>query len=631
MKNCTRQEKIRLNMGKDGWSNYSPNGELYTFQLSDGPIGLRHHGENGDTEPSIAYPSMQMLSHTWDMGLVERYAEALADDCIDHGVDILLGPGVSIKRLPTCGRNFEYVSEDPLLAGVVGYHYIHALQGRHIGACLKHYCCNNQETERYWISAEVDEQTLREIYLKPFEIACKAEPWTVMSSYNRVNGVQVNEDERLHRILREEFGFDGTVISDWWAVHRPSKAVNAGTNLIMPYDEKTMEKLMSAEDIDDSALEENNRRVIALAEKCEHAKTLRQSKLTILERRQIAQEIEENGIVLLKNNGILPLKDRETVLPIIGNAAEQYYRGGGSSEVKPELPYEKLHESLQKCGATGAHFAWNDETGTLQNCVKEAKTAQAVIVAVGNSHIVEAEEKDRETLRLTKEEEFYIHTLAKENKNVIVVVYAGAPIDMSTWIDEVGAVIWAGYGGDMVNRAVAEIILGEVNPSGKLTETFPLALEDVPAYCTERTAESVYYSEKRAVGYRYFATEKKAVLFPFGYGLSYSEFFYKDLQIEEQEDCFDVIFTIENTSDRDGKEIAQLYIGSPETNYFELKGFTKVNVPMHSNRQAKITVDKSLLQNFDVEENAWKPYEGRYEFRVGKNCMDISLRKERVF
>ncbi len=629
MEILTREEKIKLNIGKDGWSNYSAKGEIYTFCLSDGPIGLRHHGESGDTESAVAYPSMQMLSHTWDMGLVERYAEALADDCIDHGVDILLGPGVNIKRVPTCGRNFEYVSEDPYLAGLVGYHYIRALQERHVGACLKHYCCNNQELERYWISAEIDEQTLREIYLKPFEIACKAEPWAIMSSYNRVNGVQVNEDKRLHRILRDELQFDGTVISDWWAVHRPSKAVNAGTNLIMPYDERIMEKLMSAEDVDDSALEENNRRVIALAEKCEYEKNLRQSKLTVSERRQIAQEVEENGIVLLKNNGILPLRNKEAVLPIMGNAAEQYYRGGGSSEVKSELPYEKLHESLQRYGATGAHFAWNDETGTLRNCVKEAKTAEAVIVAVGNSHIVEAEEKDRETLRLPKEEEFYIHTLAKENENVIVVVYAGAPVEMSSWIEEVSAVVWAGYGGDRVNRAVARVLLGDVNPSGKLAETFPLALEDVPAYCTERTAESVYYREGRGVGYRYFVTEKKPVLFPFGYGLSYSKFAYEDLQIVERENCFDVTFTIENISERDGKETAQLYIGCPETNFFELKGFTKVMVPSHAKRKAKITVEKRLLRNYDTRVNDWKPYKGIYEFRVGKNCLDVSLRKER--
>ena len=628
MGDWTREERIKLNMGKDHWSNYSPLGEICTFTLADGPIGLKPHGKNGEVETAIAYPSMQMLSHTWDMNLVERYAEALADDCIDNEIDILLGPGVNIKRLPTCGRNFEYVSEDPVLAGYVGYHYISSLQKRHVGSCLKHYCCNNQETERYWISAEVDEQSLREIYMKPFEIACKAEPWMVMSSYNRVNGIQVNEDKRLHEILRKDYKFDGTVVSDWWAVHRPSMAVNAGTNLIMPYDERTMEKLLLATDIDESALEENNRRVIALAEKCEKERTLRQRKFSVSERRDIAQEVEENGIVLLKNNGILPLRDKTADIPIMGHPAEHYYRGGGSSEAKPEFPYEKLHESLQKYGAVGAHFAWNEEIGTLRNCVREAKYSPTVILTVGNPHTLEAEEKDRQHIRLSAEEEFYIHTLAKKNKNLIVIIYAGAAIDMSDWIHEVAAVVWAGYGGERVNRAIARILFGEVNPSGKLTETFPLALEDIPAYHSKRTADEVYYSEGRSIGYRYFATEKVPVLFPFGFGLSYSDFRYENLEYVDKGDVIEASFTIENLSEVDGKETAQLYIGQNETNLYELKGFTKVFVPAYSKVNAKITVEKSILINYDSETNGWIPYEGKYELCIGKNCIDFPLKKE---
>lgn len=622
MKSLTREERIKLNMGKDNWSSYSPTEEIASFNMSDGPVGLRHCGEDGKTEPSVAYPSMQMLSHTWDMNLVEKYADALADDCIDKNVDILLGPGVNIKRLPTCGRNFEYVSEDPKLAGDVGYHYISALQNRHVGACLKHYCCNNQEAERYWVSAEVDEKSLREIYLQPFEIACKAKPWTVMSSYNRVNGVQANEDKRLYDILRDELGFDGTIISDWWAVHCPSKAVNAGTNLIMPYDERTMEKLLAATDIDEAALEENNRRVLALVEKCKKERALRQSKYSVSERREIAQEVEENAIVLLKNNGVLPLRDKQAALPIMGQPAENYYFGGGSSQVKLEAPYEKLHESLHKYGLAGAYFAWNEETGTLRNCAKDAKFATAVIVTVGNPHTVEAEEKDRDTIRLSAEEEFYIHTLAKENKNVIVIVYAGAAIDMSSWIDEVGAVVWAGYGGERVNRAVARILLGEVNPSGKLTETFPVKLEDIPAYHSERTADKVYYSEGCSVGYRYFTKENIPVLFPFGFGLSYSDFQYDDLNVIDHDDNLEVCFTIENVSEMDGKEVAQLYIGK------ELKGYTKVFVPARSKVNAKIIVEKDLLKNYDARANCWRKYEGTYELCIGKNCIDFPLKKE---
>lgn len=628
--NLTREQKIKLNMGRDDWSNYDLDGKIYAFNMSDGPMGIRRQTQNNQIEPAIAYPSMQMLSHTWDLELVGKYADALADDCIDHNVDILLGPGVNIKRSPLCGRNFEYVSEDPILAGLVGYYYISGLQRRHIGACLKHYCCNNQEYERYWISAEVDEKTLRELYLMPFEIASKAKPWTVMTSYNRVNGTQVNEDKRLHIILREEFDFDGAVISDWGAVHRPSQALNAGTNLIMPYDEGRYQKLLSATDIDEMALNENAQHVINLADKCKSQRMGRQSKLTIEQRYDIAQEVAEGGIVLLKNNGVLPIRDKSMNLPIMGNAAEHYYRGGGSSEVKPDSSYVKLHEALQKHGAEGAHFAWNEETGTLRNCTLESKTAPAVIVAVGNPHTVESEEFDRQVIRLSSEEEFYINTLTKINSNVIVIIYAGSAIDMSEWIDKVAAVIWAGYGGVRSNDALARILLGEVNPSGKLTETFPLSLEDIPSYHAPRNAESVVYEEKSNIGYRYFASENIPVLFPFGFGLSYSQFDYARLNIVDCVEYYEVSLDINNLSDVDGYEIVQLYVGPKDRRLRELKGFTKVFVGAHSKENATIIIDKVYLKNYDINLNQWVPYSGLYEFCVGKNCVEFLLRQDIV-
>ncbi len=628
----TREEKIRLNMGKDGWSSYSPNEEIPSFRVTDGPVGVRMIGEDGKTIPSVAYPCFQSLAQTWNLTLAEKYADALADDCVDLGADILLGPGVNIKRTPLCGRNFEYFSEDPFVAGEFGRHYITALQKRGVGACLKHYCCNNQEEERYWISSEVDERTLREIYLKPFEIACKAKPWAVMTSYNRVNGVQVNESAKLHRVLREEFGFCGVVMSDWWAVHRPAEALNAGTNLIMPFDEKSLEKLIKSDSISEIALEENNRRVIDLAKKCAEARKTRCKKYSVEERREIARETAEEGIVLLKNNGVLPLSPESAgSLPVMGTAAERYYYGGGSSAVVPEIPYEKLHEALQKEGVAGAHFAWNEETGTFRNCAKEAETSYAVIVAVGDPAAVESEEKDRTSLRLSPEEELYIRELSKVNRNVIAVVYAGAPIDMSGWIGEVSAVVWAGYGGEKVNEAVARVLTGKVNPSGKTAETFPLSLAGVPAYRAKRTAESAYYEEGRAVGYRHFAKENASVLFPFGFGLSYSEFRYVDLTLKETAQTIEASFTVKNLSPRGGKETAQLYFShkaaeeETQGDEFALKGFVKIFVAANSETRAKIEIKKADLSYYSVSSCEWKRYTGECQIFVGKNCNDLPL------
>ncbi len=611
MKKLTRKEKIQLNIGKDKWRTHDLDGTLTSVVMSDGPIGLRTHRQDKEesTIPSVAYPCAQILSQTWDVKMVEKYAYALADDCIERNVDVLLGPGVTIKRSPVCGRNFEYMSEDPYLAGIMGYTYIQSLQSRHVGACLKHYCCNNQENERFWLSSDVDEQTLRNIYLKPFEIACRAKPYTIMSSYNRVNGIQVNEHKELHRILREDLGFDGLVMSDWWAVRNPAAAINAGTNVIMPYTEETYQEALASDEIDEKALDENNRRLFALCEKVEKDRPFRKVQTSVEERLAIAREVAENGIVLLKNNGVLPIKNKEKEIPVMGKAAEQYYRGGGSSAVVPLRPYQKLDEALREAGVN-ARFAWDKRTGTLRNCVKLAETSDLVLVAVGNPETVETEELDREHIRLSAEEEFYIHTLSKVNKNVVVLIYAGSAIDMSGWIDEVSAVVWVGYSGERANAALARILTGEVNPSGKLTETFPLKLEDIPAIGTYRDAEKVKYSEGEMVGYRYFTSTGKEVLFPFGYGLSYSTFEYADLSVIEEKGEIVAEFTLRNTSSIDGKEVAQVYLSRKNNGMRELKGFAKREIKAGQSERIRISFSKENLQ-------------GEMELWVGGNSRDV--------
>lgn len=492
----TKEQKVKLVMGADSWTNYDVDGQLCKFVVSDGPVGVRKptcrdfDNQSGVTK-SVAYPSCQVLSHTWNLSLARLMGNAIANDCIEQDVDIILGPGVNIKRLPVCGRNFEYMSEDPYLAGMLAREYIFGVQEKHVGTSLKHFCCNNSEYSRHWVSMEVDERTMREIYLKAFEIACQAKPWTVMSSYNLVNGARMSEHKKLYTVLRKEFGFDGLVVSDWEAVKDPVASLNAGCNWEMPFNavhQQTMLEKANKGELDEQALDESVAQVIALAEKCETERKLRKLDMSLDERRKVAQTIAEQGMVLLKNDGVLPIKTSQNVL-VTGVPARKYYYGGGSSNVDPERGFVSLSDALAKTGVNAYFFESVWETGghqahmgNLKACVAKAIEADCVIITVGNSNACEYESADRQTMKLTAEEELCIHSIANVCDNVIVAVYAGAPVDMSNWIDEVSAVIWAGFGGEYASEALSNILIGKVNPCGKLTETFPLSLEDVPAY-----------------------------------------------------------------------------------------------------------------------------------------------------
>lgn len=640
IKKLTAKQKIKLVMGADFWTNDDLNGAIYKFVVSDGPVGLRQPLDRTTTEQrdcikSVAYPSFQMLSQTWDTQLAYQYGYSLGNDCIEQKVDILLGPGVNIKRLPTNGRNFEYLSEDPLVAGTFAREYINGVQAKHVGTALKHFCCNNNEKSRHWISSEVDERTLREIYLRPFEIACEANPWTVMTSYNLVNGVRMSEHEKLYGVLRNDFGFDGLIMSDWDAVKDSEASLNAGLNWEMPYNEEHQKAMLAkADQLDAEKLDEGARRVIALADKCEKESKLRKIDMTLGERRAVALKIEEEGIVLLKNDGVLPLTGGKTV--VTGAAAWRYYYGGGSSNVFPERQFEPLETSLKNEGVD----AWYTESvwdvnghqaniGNLKDAVLQAAKADVTVLCVGEPHNCEYESVDRQQIKLSKEEELAIHALAQACKKLVVVIYAGAAIDMSNWIGEVDAVVWAGYGGEYVNQAVAEVLTGKVNPSGKLTETFPLSLDDVPAENAYADEAVMLYSEGLNVGYRYFDTFDIPVLFPFGYGLSYSKFQYGNLSVENDGENVRVSFDVENLSDVDGKEVAQLYVRELTKEvyrpYKELKAFRKVLVKAHGKTRVEFTLDRSSFAYYSVAKDGWTVHKGVFEILIGANVEDIRL------
>lgn len=635
----TSAEKLRLVMGKDGWHNDDLGGKIYKFRLSDGPVGLRTVVDPEDESKGYrafnAYPSIQMLSHSWDVALAAKYGKAIASDCAEAGVDIILGPAANIKRLPTCGRNFEYISEDPLLAGYFAKAYIEGVQGEHVGTCLKHYCCNNAEYARLFCSSDVDARTLREIYLRQFEIAVRARPWSVMCSYNLTNGVLMSENAALFDELRGRMGFDGLIMSDWTAVRRTSRSIGSGLDLEMPYNEPRAKKF--AEDyenglVSEAALDASAKRVIALADKCEAEAKLRRVTLTQEERDAIALEVAEEGIVLLKNeNGTLPLKDEKIV--VTGAPERSLYKGGGSANVEPMKPYKRLGNALRERGFDAVYRETVRENvggticmnGSDPSCREELLTRDVAVIEVGNNASVETEGKDRQTIKLSTEEEETIRYLAGTGKKTVVVVYAGAAVDMSGWIKYADAVVWAGFGGQNGNDAVANVLCGKKNPCGKLTETFPMKLDDVKATRSYRDPERIEYGEKLMVGYRQSDTEGTPVLFPFGFGLSYSSFEYANPEAKKTDGGYVVYVDVKNVSATDGKEIVQVYAsdfadgdGRPKK---ELKGFTKVAVPAGKTVRAEIFIDARDMRFCD-EDGEWHDPHESFSLLVCASCDD---------
>ena len=635
------EEKASLLIGEGFWTIPSCGGKVYPFVVSDGPAGVRHPSNvnaTGDEIPSICYPFGQSLANTWNLEIARKIGNAIANDCIEQNVDILLAPGVNIKRLPICGRNFEYFSEDPLLAGLMGREYIRGVEEKHVGTSLKHFCCNNVEYSRHWISSEVDERTLHEIYLVPFELALEAKPMTVMSSYNLVNGLRMSEHKKLYDLLRGEFKFDGAIVSDWEAVKDRVASLKAGLDLEMPYNEEQSKKLASALEkgtLPLDKVDESASRVVSLASKCEENKKLAHVDMSVKEREAVALEGAEESIVLLKNESALPLKGDERIL-VTGAPNNYRYFGGGSSAVKMRFKYVPLSETLKQY-APNAFYSesvisprgHSADMGNLKEAVRESHRCDVSIVCVGDNDACESESFDRQHIKLAKEEEDAILSIAEASKKTIVIVYAGSAIDMSAWIEKVDAIIYAGYGGEFINEALAEVLVGKVNPSGKLSETFPLSLDDVLATHSYRDENCLVYSEGLNVGYRYFDTFKKPVLFPFGFGLSYSSFIYSDLRIGGEGCDLTVSFQIENVSDVPGKEVAEIYVRELDKEVYrpnkELKAFQKVFVPSHGKRRVEMKLNERSFAYYSTALNGWKVHEGLFEVEVCSDAQNVRL------
>lgn len=649
LKDLTVEEKLRLLCGKDFWHNEDLNGAIPRIRMTDASMGVRMPDESNDWngKPSVAYPSFQTLANTWNLETVKKYAECVADDCLDAGADLILGPGVNIKRDPLCGRNFEYLSEDPYLAGVIAREYVSAMQAEGAGTCVKHFCANNSEYNRLQQSSEVDERTLREIYYKPFEIALEADPVSVMCSYNRVNGVYASEYKKGFEVLRREYGFDGLIISDWGAVRDRTASAKAGLDLEMPFNEENYNSLVadyksgriSEEEIDACA-----ERVLNFAYKCAALKKAERAR-TAEERIAFTQECAEEGIVLLKNDGVLPLKKGASAATCGWYARPCAYErkrpelvcGGGSGKVNRLTPMFDMLEIMRR--EHGGEISYepafsdsgvDDSFMVPKNAVDNAAVSDINIVFAGTGANIESEGFDRPTMKLCEAQTRTILDTAAVNENTVVVLFAGAPVDMSDWIDEVAAVVYAGFPGERGGEAIANVLTGKVNPSGKLSETFPLNYEDTPAANGYADSKITVYEEGLFTGYRYYDTYGVPVAFPFGYGLSYSRFGYKNLKLKTDGTALEVKFDLENLSDTDGKEISQIYVRALNSYvsrpYKELKGFAKTAVKANGKAEVSVKLGMRAFEYWSTAQDCWAVEDGIYEIIVGASCEDVKLK-----
>ena len=604
----TLEEKCYLLSGKDFWQSRSVKAKgVPNMTLSDGPHGIRKQEGAGDqlglngSVPATCFPTAATIANSWDPVLGEEIGQFLGREAASQDVCVLLGPGMNIKRSPLCGRNFEYFCEDPYLAGKMAAGYVRGIQSQGVSACPKHFAANNTELRRMASDSVVDERTLREIYLTGFEIAVKeAHPKSIMSSYNMVNGVYANENEHLlQEILRDQWGFDGFVVSDWGASNDHVAGVAAGSHLEMPStggdsDEELIQAVKDgriSEELVDRRVDELLDVVLSTRAAVDPEKG---KKLYVDAHHAMAMRASEQSIVLLKNeNNILPLKKGSKVAVIGEFAQKARYQGAGSSVVN----CTKLDNAMDVIGnfdlnvvgfEAGYPRSGAGDAAMQAKAVELAKQADYVLLYIGLDEISESEGLDRPHMKLPQSQVDLLEAVAAVNKNVIAVMAAGSSVEMP-WLGKCQAMVHGYLCGQAGASAILKVILGEVNPSGKLSETYPIAYEDTPSApyfpAKERTVE---YREGLYVGYRYFETAKVPVLFPFGFGLSYTTFEYSDLKVSD----FEATFTIKNTGKMDGAEIAQLYVSAIYPSVYrpakELKGFAKVFLKAGESKEVTI-------------------------------------------
>lgn len=651
----TLDEKLSLLSGKTFWLTQEIDRVgIPSVWMSDGPHGLRKEKASAGTnimqesETSTCFPTAVTTASSWDTELMEKVGETIADEAKALKVTTVLGPGVNIKRSPLCGRNFEYISEDPFLTSRMGAAYVHGVQKEGIGVSLKHYCANNEEHIRMCIDTVADERTMREIYLPAFEHIVKTEqPTTVMCSYNRIEGTYLAENKRyLTDILRGEWGFKGIVVSDWGAVNDRVLGVKAGLDLEMPgnngMNNKNIRKaledgVLSMEDIDAVAL-----RMIKFAFECKKNEGNGYD-IDFKAHHEIAKEAALKSAVLMKNDGaILPLKKTDSVAVIGALAKKLRYQGAGSSHINAWKTVSFL-DALKQNGKAVTYADGYSLKGDgfspklIEEACQAAKMRDAVIVFVGLTDAFESEGFDRKHIKMPSSHAFLIDALSRVNPNIIVVLSCGSPVQMKPWDNKAKAILNMYLAGQAGGEACYDLIFGKANPSGKLAETFPLINEDaLSAQYFPMGPRTVEYREGIFVGYRYFDTAKKAVAYPFGHGLSYTKFEYSGLKLSKKTvkegEKLTVTFTLKNIGEVDGAEVAQAYVASPESKIFkaekELKGFKKVFLKAGESAKVEIELDERAFSYYNVNICDWHAESGKYTIKVGASSRDIRLEGE---
>ncbi len=645
----TLEEKASLCSGADFWHTEGIERlGIPATMLSDGPHGLRKQDDKADhlgvneSIKAVCFPAGCGTAASFNRDLITMMGEVIGNECQAEGISVILGPAVNIKRSPLCGRNFEYYSEDPLVASQMAGALIKGVQNKNVGTSIKHFLANNQETRRMTVTAEMDERTLREIYLAAFEGAVKEQkPWTVMCSYNRIGGIYAAENKRyLTEVLRDEWGFDGYVVSDWGAVNSRVADLAAGLDLEMPSSQGMNDKLI-VEAVKNGSLKEETvdkavERILNIVYRFEENR----DKTAVFDKdkdHETARKVAEETIVLLKNEGILPLSE-EKKIAFIGKYAEKpRYQGGGSSHINSHKITGALEAAAGNPNITYAQ-GFIDEKDEIDNtlleeAVEAAKKADAAVIFAGLPDAFESEGFDRSHMSMPKCQNALIEKIAEVQPNTVVVLHNGSPVEMP-WVSKVKGVLEAYLGGQAVGGAEYDILFGKVNPSAKLPETFPIQLSDNPSYLNfPGEKDKVEYKEGIFVGYRYYDKKKMDVLFPFGHGLSYTTFGYSNLRLSSDniKDTEEVTVQVDvtNTGSVAGKEIVQLYVADEESTVIrpekELKGFEKVELQPGETKTVQFLLNKRSFAYFNTDIHNWHVESGRFVIMIGKSSRDIVL------
>lgn len=648
MGELTLEEKAQLCSGGDFWHTRAiPRLGIPAVMICDGPSGLRKQTGESDhlgiheSIATVCYPSASAMACTFDRGALQRLGSALGEECREETVGMLLGPGVNIKRSPLCGRNFEYYSEDPYLTGELVAAYIAGLQRHGVAACVKHFATNNQETERHSISAQVDERTLHELYLPAFETSVKkGKVYGVMCAYNALNDIPCAENELLLKtILRKRWGFEGVTVSDWGAVENSTDSLRAGLELEMPGGvSRTSDRIVAAVRAGTLAPEELDkavRDILGFVDACTHD-VARHDPEAAAQRIRLCRELAEQSAVLLTNNGVLPLAPEEEVA-VIGELAQMpRYQGGGSSHVNSVHPVSAWESMPHSAAHYEQGYSVEEEEPDpeqIHRAVELAKRVKKAVIFAGLPEKAETEGADRSHMRLPRNQNALIQAVADVQPNTVVVLHTGAPVELP-WLDRVAAVLCMYLGGERVGEATVSLLYGKVNPSGHLAESWPLRLQDTPAYLNfpgERGR--VEYREGIYVGYRYYDKKQMPVTFPFGHGLSYTSFRYWDLSVSSERlddtQTLTVRCKVTNTGDRKGKAVAQLYVGALSGNVSrpvrELRGFAKLELVPGETGEAAFCLGKRDFAYYEPLCRDWHVESGDFRLEIGASSRDLAL------